>query len=48
MSYFVFQVKQKLEEHGISNNTIIKWIVQPDGMVFQKLNVNNIFINQLI
>ncbi|XP_058240493.1 putative C-type lectin domain family 20 member A [Hemibagrus wyckioides] len=34
-------IKLKLEEHGISNNTTIKWIEQPDGIVFQKLIINN-------
>ncbi|XP_058240941.1 putative C-type lectin domain family 20 member A [Hemibagrus wyckioides] len=28
------KIKQKLEEHGISNNSTIKWREQPDGMVF--------------
>ncbi|XP_058240931.1 uncharacterized protein LOC131349343 [Hemibagrus wyckioides] len=42
------KIKQKLEEHGISNNSTIKWREQPDGMVFQKIKVskaNQICIN---
>ncbi|XP_053086714.1 putative C-type lectin domain family 20 member A [Pangasianodon hypophthalmus] len=31
------KIKQKLKEHGIAENTTMKWREQPDGMVFHKI-----------
>lgn len=41
MTHFVFQIKEKLKEHGIAENTTIKWKQQPDGLVFHKIENND-------
>ncbi|KAK2865878.1 hypothetical protein Q7C36_001934 [Tachysurus vachellii] len=30
------QMKQKLKEHGMLENTTVTWRVQPDGNIFKK------------
>ncbi|KAI5606714.1 secretory phospholipase A2 receptor-like isoform X1 [Silurus asotus] len=30
------QIKQKLRDHGVAENITVKWIEQPDGVVFHK------------
>ncbi|XP_047672644.1 putative C-type lectin domain family 20 member A [Tachysurus fulvidraco] len=36
------QIKQKLKEHGMLENTTVTWRVRPDGNIFKKKNKNDL------
>ncbi|XP_060720064.1 C-type mannose receptor 2-like [Tachysurus vachellii] len=41
-SIIIQQMKQKLKEHGMLENTTVTWRVQPDGNIFKKKNKDDL------
>ncbi|KAK3507648.1 hypothetical protein QTP70_032244 [Hemibagrus guttatus] len=41
-SYILEQMKQKLKEKGMLENTTVTWRVQPDGNIFHKINKDDL------
>lgn len=36
MSYSVYKIKQKVKDHGMTENITVKWREESDGTVFHK------------